>query len=292
LPIIQVSDLSYAYPPAQKEDAPSWVLRGINLEIAEGEFAALMGPTGAGKTTLGMALNGIVPQATGGLIRGNVWAAGLNTKRHPVSELARRVGVVFQEPENQLFNRDVESEIAFGLENLGLPRKEMRERVRWALEAVGMAEFARRSPFELSGGQKQRVSLASILAMKPKVLVLDEPTARLDARGQSQLFSVLSALRHEMEMTILLISNDPEWVRALADRVLIMQSGTLVLQGDPRRVLGDVGRLGEIGLAAPQMAELASYLNGAGLGPFQFSDLEGASIALSEALANRAGGEL
>lgn len=284
MPIIQVDDLSYAYPSTETKDDPVWVLRGINLNIEPGEFVALMGPTGAGKTTLGTALNGIVPQSTGGFIRGDVRVAGLNTKRHPVSELARLVGLVFQEPENQLFNRDVESEIAFGLENLGLPRGEMEARVRWALDAVGMRDALHRSPFQLSGGQKQRVSLASILAMKPKVLVLDEPTARLDAIGQAQLFSVIATLRREMEMAIMLISNDPEWVLALADRVLVMLAGTITMAGAPQQVLGDVGRMAAAGLAAPQLAELAARLNQDGLGPFHFTELEGAVRVLSRAL--------
>jgi energy-coupling factor transporter ATP-binding protein EcfA2 len=284
LPIIQVDDLSYAYPSTRKGDAPTWVLQRINLEIEAGEFVALMGPTGAGKTTLGMALNGIVPQSTGGLIRGDVRIAGLNTKRHAVSELARLVGMVFQEPEHQLFNRDVESEVAFGLENLGLPREEMKGRVHWALDAVGMSDFLHHSPFELSGGQKQRVSLASILAMKPEVLVLDEPTARLDASGQSQLFSLIGTLRQEIEMTILLISNDPEWVLALAERVLVMQAGKIALEGVPQSVLQDVERLADVGLAAPQLAELSARLNQDGLGPFRFTEIEGASRTLSAAL--------
>jgi energy-coupling factor transport system ATP-binding protein len=262
------------------------VLRGLDFEVQKGEFAAIMGPAGAGKTTLALALNGIVPQSTGGLIRGSVLVAGMNTKRHEVHELARHVGLVFQEPENQLFNRDLESEIAFGLENLGLNRDEIGRRIGWALAAVGMESFRHRSPFELSGGQKQRVAIAAVLAMKPELLVLDEPTASLDSIGQSQLIEVIQQLRNEIELTTILISNDPEWVLHAVDRVMVMQDGEIVVDGGPREVLRNVERLREIGLRPPQMGALAHRMRAAGHGNFQFMDVHSAYTSLSSHLPN------
>lgn len=287
--IIQVDDLSFAYPPPEAGLPPIWVLRGISFEVEKGELVAIMGPMGAGKTTLATALNGIVPRSTGGIIRGEVRVAGFNTKRHEVHELARHVGVVFQEPENQLFNRDVESEIAFGLENLGLPRDEIKSRIDWALAAVGLNSTLRRSPFELSGGQKQRLAIGAVLAMKPDVLVLDEPTASLDSQGQSQLIQVIAELRQEVDLTAILISNDPELVLQLAERVMVMKAGQVLLEGDPLSVLGDVGRLREIGLASTQMAELSHRLREGGFESIQFSDVESAYAALSQPLSQARG---
>jgi energy-coupling factor transporter ATP-binding protein EcfA2 len=285
LPVIQITDLSYAYPPLEEAASPIWVLRGLNLGVEKGEFVAIMGPAGSGKTTLALALNGIVPQSTGGHIRGNVVVAGMNTKRHEVHDLARHVGLVFQEPENQLFNRDLESEIAFGLENLGLPRDEIGRRIDWALGAVEMGSLRHRSPFQLSGGQKQRVAIAAVLAMKPQVLVLDEPTASLDWHGQSQLINVISQLRNEIDLTTVLISNDPEWVLAEADRVMVMEAGEIVIAGDPGDILGDVERLREIGIRPPQMADLAHRMRDAGDGEFRFLDLDAAYDCLTHQLS-------
>ena len=192
---ISINNLSYAYPALTPEEQPEWVLRGISLAVEAGEFLSIMGPTGVGKTTFCLALNGIVPQSTGGRIKGDVLVDGLNTKRQPVAALAQRVGMVFQDPETQLFNMTVEAELAFGLENLGLPPAEIQERVQWALALVKMEGFMNHSPFHLSGGQKQRIAIASALAMTPRILVLDEPTANLDPLGKREVFSVVRELR-------------------------------------------------------------------------------------------------
>jgi len=163
--VISITNLHFSYPPLVEGQPAAPVLRGINLEVSSGEFVSIMGPTGVGKTTLCLALNGIVPQSTGGVFRGDVQVCGMNTKKTPVAALAASVGVVFQDPESQFFNMTVEDEVAFGAESLGVPREEIAERIEWALEMVGMADHRRRSPMQLSGGQKQRVAIASVLAM-------------------------------------------------------------------------------------------------------------------------------
>lgn len=259
-PIITIRDLHYAYPPPVAGGAPTRVLRGIDLEVGAGEFVALLGRVGAGKTTLCLALNGLVPHATGGTIRGQVTVAGLDTRRHGVAELARTVGLVFQDPEAQLTQMRVEDEVAFGPENLGLPAAEIDERVTWALAAVGLSALRDRSPAHLSGGEKQRVALAAILAMRPQVLVLDEPTANLDPAGKAAIFDVLTQLARQRQAAIVVATQEVERVARHADRVLVLHEGRIALSGPPAEVFEQVARLQEWGLGVPQLAELADLL--------------------------------
>lgn len=280
--IVTIENLGYAYPPLETNGEPEWVLRGINLEIAEGEFVSIMGATGVGKTTLCLALNGIVPHSTGGIIRGNVTIDGLNTKRHPVPELAQRVGVVFQEPETQLFNMTVESEVAFGLESLGAPREEIQERVTWALSVVGMSDFRQRSPFKLSGGQKQRVAIASILAMSPKILVLDEPTASLDPLGKTEVFSIVRELRQRRGMTIIMVEHESERIAEFSDRVIVLGDGKVVMADTPANVFARAAEMQALGLSVPQVSELAHRLNQQHNTNYVFTQLDEAYRALTE----------
>lgn len=259
--VIEVQEFGYAYPPLTPDQDLVWILEHIDLEVEAGEFVSVIGPTGVGKTTLCLALNGIVPQSTGGVVRGDVWIDGLNTKRHPVAKLARRVGLVFQDPETQFFNLTVESEVAFGLETMGLGPAEMEERISWALSVVGMSEHRQRSPFHLSGGQKQRVAIASILAMTPKVLVLDEPTASLDPVGKAEVFSVVRQLRRDRGMTIIMVEHEMEHIAEFSDRVVVLDQGRVELDGAPELVFGQTDRLQRIGVGVPQVSELAACLN-------------------------------
>ena len=214
-PAILIRDLHYAYPPPQHGGAPVSVLRGVNLAIGAGEFVAVLGRVGAGKSTLCMALNGLVPHATGGVFRGDVTVLGQNTKTHPIADLARSAGLVFQDPEMQLTQMRVEDELAFGPENLGVPTGEIEERVTWALDAVGLGSYRDRSPLHLSGGEKQRVAIAAMLAMRPQVLALDEPTANLDPAGKAAIFNLLARLARERQITIVLATQELERVAAL-----------------------------------------------------------------------------
>lgn len=260
-PIITATNFGYAYPPTRPGQEPSWVLQEVNLAIEEGEFVALMGRTGAGKTTFCLALNGIVPHHTGGTIRGDVFVGGINTKKHPVAELARLAGVVFQDPEEQLFHVTVEAEVAFGLENLGFPAEEIQERVAWALSLVGAQHLSQHSPAHLSGGEKQRVAIASVLAMTPKILVLDEPTANLDPRGKAEVFSVVNALRRTHEMTVVLASHESEYIAEFSDRAIVLDGGRVLLDGRPKYIFAQIQAMQEAGLRVPQVSELADCLN-------------------------------
>jgi energy-coupling factor transporter ATP-binding protein EcfA2 len=273
---VVVRDLHYAYPHAGGGDEGAPVLRGVDLRIASGEYVVLLGRVGAGKTTLCMALNGLVPHATGGRFRGDVTVLGLNTKRHPVADLARHVGVVFQDPESQLTQMRVEDEIAFGPENLGLPPAEIEERVAWALEAVGLSACRQRSPLLLSGGQKQRVAIAAMLAMRPRLLVLDEPTASLDPIGKVAVFNVLADLARERRITVFMATQELEWVPRFADRVMVLHEGRIPLAGRPEEVFRHAADLREWGIGVPQMVELAGRLERRTGRRFRFHTVAGA----------------
>lgn len=281
---IKISGLHFSYPPLVSGGPPVSVLKGVDLEIESGEFISIMGPTGVGKTTLCLALNGIVPHSTGGIFRGNVWVDGLNTKETPVSTLASLVGIVFQDPESQFFSMSVEDEVAFGLENLCLDPREIAERVEWALRVVGMSEYRRRSPFQLSGGQKQRVAIASILAMQPSVLVLDEPTSGLDPIGKAEVFHVVQELKRHKGITIIMVEQEAEKIAEFSDRVVILDKGVVALEGPPREVFSRTNLMTEIGLAIPQVSQAASMLNSRLGTNYSFIGLDEAYQALSEDL--------
>ena len=264
---------------------PIPVLRGIDLSIERGEFLAIMGPTGVGKSTLCMAMNGIVPRSTGGVIRGSVRVLGHDTRRVPVAELAMHVGIVYQDPESQLFSSTVEDEVAFGPQNLGIDAREIGERVAWALQVVDMSAYRSRMPAQLSGGQKQRVAIAASLAMLPEVLILDEPTAGLDPVGQYEVFSVIERLGRERNMTIVMVSQDAEHIAQFADRLALLWQGQIVRQDTPLHVFEDIELLREVGIASPQVTEVAAALN-AQLGTrFHFIGLDEATSALAQDLA-------
>ncbi len=287
---ITIEDLHYRYPQPTGLPEPPAVLRGVDLEVAEGEFLSLMGPTGAGKTTLCMALNGLVPQTTGGTIRGRVRVLGQDPRAVPVPLLAARVGMVYQDPESQLFAAAVEDEVAFGPENLGLPRGEIRERVEWALAAVGMSAQRRRPPAHLSGGQKQRVAIAASLAMLPEVLILDEPTAALDPLGQHEVFGVIEALCRERRMTIVMVSGDAERVAQFSDRVAVLWEGRIARADEPAAVFHDGDLVAASGIAVPQVSAVAVALNRCHGGGRRFVRLKEAAGRCAASCTRQIGG--
>lgn len=258
---ISIRALRYSYPPLTPAGDPIPVLRGVDLEVEKGEFIAIMGPTGAGKTTLCMALNGIIPHSIGGIFEGDVIVGGMNTREHPVPRLASRVGVVFQDADSQFFNTTVEDEVAFGPETLGLPPAEIEARIAWALDVVGMAELRARSPFQLSGGQKQRVAIAAILAMRPEILVLDEPTSGLDPVGKVEVFRAIETLRRREHITVVLVEQEAEQIARFADRVAVLYEGRIVVADVPEKVFAQVELMHELGVSVPQVAELAARLD-------------------------------
>lgn len=259
MPAIDIRDLHFAYPSAGSAE-PRWVLRGVTLAVEIGTCLGIMGPTGAGKSTLCQALLGIVPRATGGTIRGQVQVFGEEVRRKPVADMARRVGLVFQDPETQLFNLTAEDEIAFGLENLGLPPAAIGARVAWSLDKVGLASHAKRPPAELSGGEKQRLALAVVLAMAPDILILDEPTANLDPQGKRDLKGLISELVRQSGVTTLVVEQDADWLSGVADQIVVISGGRAALDGPASQVLGQARALRELGVGPPQLSELAAAL--------------------------------
>lgn len=266
--------------------SPRWALDGVSLEVEQGEFVTLLGANGSGKSTICLLANGLVPHALPGDLEGQVHVFGMDARAHKVSELATRVGIVFQEPESQLFCMSVEEEVAFGPENLAVPPEQIRERVDWALEVVGMKGYKSRSPFSLSGGEKQRVAIAAALSMRPDMLVLDEPAYALDPMGRTELYSLLEDLKERHQVTVLLAERDAEEAAVFSDRVVLMKDGRNVDSGTPEQMLKDVNRVREIGIVPPQLSEVRALLDGPlGLGESSFLTVDEAERAISTRLA-------
>ena len=265
MPIVRVENLHYRYPPFDPNDPEPdvrWILEDVSVAVDAGELLGILGTTGSGKSTLCLALNGLVPQQTSGTIRGDVWIGEVNTKRRPVVEIARTVGIVFQDPEANFLGLNVEDEVAFGLENLGVERTEMEERIAWALDLVKASRLRQRSVGRLSGGQKQRVAIASVLAMLPSVLVLDDPTAELDPVGTSEVLGVIDSIRERHpETAVVMASSDPEPIVAGADRILVLDEGKTVFSGPSDKFLDRAGSLLARGVPVPPLGELSVRLN-------------------------------
>ena len=263
--IIKVKDLTYIYASIDDEGNEIIVetgakqangLQGVSLSVYEGEFLALVGHNGSGKSTLAKTLNAlIVPQS------GDVEVFGLNTKNYKdVPEIRRNVGMVFQNPDNQMVASIVEDDVAFGPENIGVPQPEIVERVNWALSAVKMQDFAKRTPTKMSGGQKQRIAIAGVLALKPKVIVLDESTAMLDPQGRKEVLDTVKRLNKQENITIILITHFMDEVLD-ADRVIALDGGKIVMEGTPKQIFAQADKVRQIGLDLPIISDLAHQLN-------------------------------
>lgn len=233
-------------------------MENIDLKVEKGEFAILTGPSGCGKTTFCRCLNGLIPNFYSGNLEGDLEVDGVSAKGKSTAELATRVGFVFQNPENQLFSLSVERDVAFGLENLGIPREEALERVQWAMEATGILSLRNKAPYELSGGQQQRAAIAGVLAMRPSVLVLDEPTSFLDPKSAVEIVGVIAKLNRELNLTTLLVEHRLDLVSRYASRVIVMDKGKVALDGPPSEIYGDNARL--IGVGLPRVTMLFHLL--------------------------------
>jgi len=251
--IVSINDLSFRYPQSD-----SYVLNNINLEVKKGEFIGLAGKSGCGKSTLLYHLCGIIPHAVNGHKEGKVKVCGLDTAEHEIPELSTHVGMVFQNPEVQLFSVTVEDEVAFIAENLNYPVGKIRKRLDFSLDAVGIDDLRERYPFELSGGEKQRVAIASAISVKPEVLVLDEPTSELDSHGTEMVLEVLHRL-NQAGMTIILAEHHLDEVACYLDRLIVMDDGRIIADDEPRTIFQD--RIFEsIGLRPPQTVEMGLRL--------------------------------
>jgi len=252
--IIETKNVTYTYPGGTK---PS--IRDVSIRIEKGEFALITGPSGCGKTTLCRCFNGLIPHFYQGELIGEIIVVGLDITQHSIYELAKHVGLVFQNPENQLFALSVEKDVAFGLENLGVPREEMRKRVDWALNLTGICELRERPPHELSGGQQQRVAIASVLAMQPEVIVLDEPTSFLDPLSAKKIFEVIYELNKTLGVTVVLVEHRLDLTARYASHIVIMDEGKVILDGEPRKILSsEETRL--IGVGIPKVTHLYHIL--------------------------------
>ena len=253
--IIKAEHLAYTYPGM--DDMPGVaVFQDMNLTIREGSFVAILGTNGCGKSTLAKHFNSIL-LPTGG----KVWVCGLDTAdEERLMAVRRKVGMVFQNPDNQIVANVVEEDVAFGPENLGVASPMIRHRVDNALKQVGMYHYRTHSPHLLSGGQKQRIAIAGVIAMEPKCIVLDEPTAMLDPKGRREVMETIASLNREKGITVVLITHHMEEA-AKADRVVVIHRGVIRADGEPRKVFSDVNYMHELGLAAPETVELCWELN-------------------------------
>lgn len=256
--MISIKNLSFKYD--YEDENAKQILKDIDLEIKEGEFLALLGHNGSGKSTLAKLINGLLIPG-----EGDVLVDEMNTKNEEeIWNIRRNAGMVFQNPDNQLVATIVEDEVAFGPENLGIEPAEIRKRVDKALEDVGMSDYKKNAPHLLSGGQKQRVAIAGILAMSPKYIILDEPTAMLDPSGRREVIDTLVKLNKEENKTIILITHYMEEA-AISDRVVVMEDGNIVISGKPREVFSQVEEIKKLGLDVPQVTELAHELKKDGI---------------------------
>ncbi|MFQ6134375.1 MAG: energy-coupling factor ABC transporter ATP-binding protein [Nitrososphaerales archaeon] len=251
---ISFEDYSFTYIGSEEP-----ALKNINLKIEPGEMVLIAGPSGCGKSTLLRSINGLIPHMYPGAASGSVYIDGVKVAETSITELAKKVGFVFQNPENQIFMFSVERDVAFGLENLGVPREEVRERVDWAIQLLGIEHLAGRAPHELSDGQKQRVALAGVLAMKPRILILDEPTSLLDPSTASELVEVVKMLNDELGLTILVVEHRLDLLVHAATRIICMDDGKVFFDGAPRRVLVEK-ELPIIGIGVPTTARLHNLL--------------------------------
>jgi energy-coupling factor transport system ATP-binding protein len=259
---IKVEKLTHVYMPGTPFEKKA--LDNVNIEIKKGEFVALIGHTGSGKSTLVQHLNGLLKPTSGKIV---VDGTCITEGKVKLSEVRKRVGLVFQYPEYQLFEETIEKDISFGPQKLGLEEEKVLNRVKRAMEIVGLnyEKYKNKSPFELSGGQKRRVAIAGVVAMEPKVLILDEPTAGLDPKGRDEILQQIKNLHNEYGMTIILVSHSMEDVAKLADRIIVMDKGRAILDGIPSVVFKEIELLESVGLAVPQVTYLVRELRSRGI---------------------------
>ena len=278
--MLQTEHLTFAYPAEEGQSAPTAALEDVTLSVEKGSFVVVLGHNGSGKSTLAKQMNAVLLPCGG-----TVYVDGMDTKQEALLlEIRRRVGMVFQNPDNQIVANVVEEDVAFAPENLGIPTEEIRRRVDDALAAVGMSEFTRHAPHLLSGGQKQRVAIAGVIAMAPECVVLDEATAMLDPSGRREVLSAIRALNRERGITVVLITHHMDEALG-ADRLIVMNDGRLAMDGTPAEGFTQVDALRAMGLAAPDTVELLYGLRQGGMDvPLDALTVEDCAAAICRAL--------
>ena len=251
--MIEFEEVSFRYPGNRDH-----VLRDITFHVKKGEFLGISGPSGSGKSTLCLMMNGIIPKTIEGELSGEIYIDGENIKEKEVYEVSEKLGLILQNPESQLFSMTVEVELAFGPENLGIKREEIEERISWALELVGMEKFRDAFPHQLSGGEKQKIAIASLLTMKPEILVLDEPTSNLDPKSRIEIFKIVKKL-NKKGMTVVVVEHETDFISS-ADKILILNDGKIVKYGTPREVFREADYLKHVGIRVPEIVEFSNYL--------------------------------
>ena len=282
---IKIENLTHVYMP--KTPFEKKALDNVNLTIEDGEFLALIGHTGSGKSTLIQHLNGLLEPSSGRILVDEV---DITSKEVKLTDIRKKIGLVFQYPEYQLFEETIEKDVAFGPNNLGLSAEEVSNRVKKSMEMVGLdyETYKDVSPFDLSGGQKRRVAIAGVIAMEPKVLILDEPTAGLDPKGRDDILEQIKILHEKYKMTIVLVSHSMEDVGKLAERIVVMNGGKIELLGKPSEIFKEVETLERIGLAVPQVTYLMRALREKGFDvPDEVFTVEKGTQEILKALANR-----
>ena len=254
--VISINNLSYKYPSTD-----NWALKNINLEIYEGEYVGLIGPNGAGKTTLSLILNGLIPNALGGELKGRVSVCGMDISEHKTPELSQNVGLVFSDPEAQLSQFTVEEEVAFGPSNLGISKEKILENVTTAIRATGLKGLEGRTPLALSGGQKQRVAIAAVLAMNPRVLVLDEPTSNLDPLGTCEIFRTIKEIVDTGSFTVIMAEHHTELLAEYATRIITLNAGQVVADGPPQEAFARCRDIDKMGIRVPQVTRAFELLD-------------------------------
>jgi energy-coupling factor transporter ATP-binding protein EcfA2 len=281
--VIETKGLAYTYPGGTK---PS--ISDVSIRVEKGDFVLITGPSGCGKTTLCRCFNGLIPHFYQGELKGEITVSGKDVTKHQTSEMAKHVGLVFQNPENQLFALSIEKDVAFGLENLGVSREEMRKRVDWALNLTGIYDLRERSPHEVSGGQQQRVAIAAVLAMQPEIIVLDEPTSFLDPLSAEKIFEVIHDLNQRLGITVVLVEHRLDLTARYANHIIIMDQGRVYSDGETRQVL-DNEKTRLVGVGIPKATLLHQMLVKEGMKFNNMTPLSSDEMVklLSEALAPR-----
>ncbi len=250
---------------ARYAGSEDWIVKDVTLKVDRGEMVVIMGPSGCGKSTLINVIGGLIPHIVAGVVKGKVKVEGIDVLKEGYRAIVGKVGIVYQNPEIQVITRSVFEELAMAPENLGLPRDEIIERVNWALEILGLKGYERRDPQTLSGGEKQLVAIASVLTMQPRILMLDEPTSMLDHEGTRMVLNAINNLRENTEMTVIVVEHRVEWAVEVADRIIVMDQGKIVLEGSPAEVFSREEEVKKFGVRPPSVSEVAYELRARGV---------------------------